>query len=111
MKQAIVSIVIVCLITACAGRNPRPVDAMKVTDKEMTCEQIQNELLLANNEIIRLSVDADKTAKNVALGVAGWFLIIPWFFMDLKNAEKAEMEAYRQRLNNLNLLYMNKRCA
>jgi hypothetical protein len=111
MKQAIVSIVIVCLITACAGRNPRPVDTMKVTDKEMTCEQIQNELLLANNEISRLSVDADKTAKNVALGVAGWFLIIPWFFMDLKNAEKAEMEAYRQRLNNLNLLYMNKRCA
>lgn len=110
MKQTILAIVIICLITACAGRNPRPVDAMKVTDKEMTCEQIQNELLLANNEISRLSVDADKTAKNVALGVAGWFLIIPWFFMDLKNAEKTEMEAYRQRLNNLNLLYMNKKC-
>lgn len=103
-------IIIICLITSCAGRNPRPVDAMKVTDKEMTCEQIQNELLLANNEISRLSVDADKTAKNVALGVAGWFLLIPWFFMDLKNAEKTEMEAYRQRANNLNLLYMNKKC-
>ena len=35
MKQAIVLIVIVCLITACAGRNPRPVDAMKVTDKDI----------------------------------------------------------------------------
>ena len=58
----------IALITACAGRTPRPVDAMKVTDKEMTCEQIQNELLLANNEINRLSLDADKTAKNVAFG-------------------------------------------
>lgn len=111
MKQFLSAMIMIALITACAGRTPRPVDAMKVTDKEMTCEQIQNELLLANNEISRLSVDADKTAKNVALGVAGWFLIIPWFFMDLKNAEKTEMEAYRQRLNNLNLLYMNKKCS
>lgn len=35
MKQTILAIVIVCLITACAGRNPRPVDAMKVTDKDI----------------------------------------------------------------------------
>lgn len=110
MNKLIASILIVTVLTACAGRNPRPVDAMKVTDKEMACEQIQNELLLANNEISRLSVDADKTAKNVALGVAGWFLIIPWFFMDLKNAEKTEMEAHRQRINTLNLMYMNKKC-
>lgn len=110
MRNLIIYALIITTLTACAGRAPRPVDAMKVTDKEMSCEQIQNELLLANNEISRLSVDADKTAKNVALGVAGWFLIIPWFFMDLKNAEKQELEAYRQRLNNLNLLYMNKKC-
>jgi len=110
MKQTISAIVIVCLITACAGRTPRPVDAMRITDKELACEQIQNELLLSNNEINRLSVDADKTAKNVALGIAGWFLIIPWFFMDLKNAEKHEMESHRQRVNALNLLYMNKKC-
>lgn len=35
MKQAIAAIVVICLITACAGRNPRPVDAMKVTDKDI----------------------------------------------------------------------------
>ncbi len=110
MNKLIASILIVTVLTACAGRTPMPVDAMKVTDKELTCEQIQNELLLSNNEISRLSVDADKTAKNVALGIAGWFLIIPWFFMDLKNAEKHEMEGHRQRVNTLNLLYMNKKC-
>ncbi len=110
MNKIIASILILTVLTACAGRTPRPVDAMKVTDKELTCEQIQNELLLSNNEISRLSVDADKTAKNVALGIAGWFLIIPWFFMDLKNAEKTEMEAHRQRINTLNLMYMNKKC-
>lgn len=110
MNKLIASILIVTVLSACAGRAPKPVDAMKVTDKELTCEQIQNELLLSNNEVSRLSVDADKTAKNVALGVAGWFLIIPWFFMDLKNAEKTEMEAHRQRINTLNLMYMNKKC-
>lgn len=111
MKRTIAAILIICLIAGCAGRTPRPVNAMNVDDKEKSCEVLHNEIVMANNEITRLTPEADKTAYNVGLGIAGWFLLIPWFFMDLKNAEKHELEAYRQRLNNLNLLYMNKKCS
>lgn len=61
-------------------------------------------------EIQRLLPKTDKTGQNVALGVAGAFLLVPWFFMDFKNAEQTEYEAYRQRYNHLATLAMSKNC-
>jgi len=61
-------------------------------------------------EIQRLLPKTEKTGKNVALGVAGWFLLVPWFFMDFKNAEATEYEAYRQRYNHLSTLAVSKNC-
>jgi hypothetical protein len=58
----------------------------------------------------RLIPQKDKTGKNVALGVAGWFLLVPWFFMDFKNAEATEYEAYRQRYNHLASVAISKKC-
>ena len=46
----------------------------------------------------------------MALGVAGWFLLVPWFFMDFKNAEAHEYEAYRQRYNHLSRIARVKNC-
>ena len=53
---------------------------------------------------------SDKTAKNVALGIAGWFLLVPWFFMDFSQAEQTEINALRQRHNHL-LFLLAKRIA
>ncbi len=53
----------------------------------------------------------DKTGQNVALGVAGWFLLVPWFFMDFKNTEATEYEAYRQRYQHLTSIAIDKNCA
>jgi len=61
-------------------------------------------------EIQRLLPEKDKTVKNVAPGVAGWFLLVPWFFMDFKNAEAQEYEAYRQRYNHLSRIAQIKNC-
>ena len=47
---------------------------------------------------------SDKTAKNVALGIAGCFLLVPWFFMDFSQAEQTEINALRQRHNHLVIL-------
>lgn len=110
MKKTLIYIIIICFLAGCAGRTPRPINTMNPDDRTKSCEILQNEIVMINNEISRLTPEADKTAYNVGLGIAGWFLIIPWFFMDLKNAEKHELEAYRQRLNNLNLIYMNRKC-
>ena len=73
MKRFISIIIIICLVTACAGRTPRPVNAMNAYDKIKSCEVLQNEIVIANNEITRLTPEADKTAYNVGLGIAGWF--------------------------------------
>ena len=42
--------------------------------------------------------------------ITGLFVIIPFFFMDLKNGDKVELQAYRQRYNSLTLLAAKKGC-
>ncbi|HYL89771.1 MAG TPA: hypothetical protein VEU32_13515 [Burkholderiales bacterium] len=54
--------------------------------------------------------EADKTGQNVALGVAGVFLIVPWFFMDLSKADQVELEALRRRYNTLVIMASEKQC-
>tara|TARA_R100001132_G_C3255045_1_gene80886 strand:- start:479 stop:835 length:357 start_codon:yes stop_codon:yes gene_type:complete len=79
-------------------------------DQNKSCEALEFEMSTVQNEIAHLLPNTDKTGKNVALGVAGWFLLVPWFFMDFKNAEQTEYEAYRQRYNYLATLAMSKNC-
>lgn len=110
MTRVISFMLIASILVGCAGRSPRHIETMKVDDDKMTCQQIKSEMLLVNSEIGRLSADADKTAYNVAMGLLGLWFIIPLFFMDLKNAEKKEVEMYRQRYNVLNMHYMSNEC-
>ena len=52
----------------------------------------------------------NKFATNAAWATAGWFLIFPFFFMDLKDAEKIEYDAYARRYNRLLILATEKNC-
>jgi hypothetical protein len=61
-------------------------------------------------EIQRLIPQTEKTGKNVALGVTGFFFIVPLFFMDLSQAEQIEVDAYRQRYNHLLIIAADKQC-
>lgn len=98
------------LLSSCAGRDPQPVMAMQYGDPQKTCKELEYEIQMIEGEINRLVPHTDKTGQNVALGVAGWFFLVPWFFMDFKNAEKVEYEAYRQRYNNLSAIANSKDC-
>jgi len=62
------------------------------------------------SEIQRLIPETDKTGKNVGLGVAGAFLIVPLFFMDFTESEKIEVNAYKQRYNRLQVVAVEKNC-
>jgi len=99
------------LLSACGGRTPSPVMVAQYGDQNKSCEALEFEMHNAQNEIQRLLPKTDKTGQNVALGVAGWFLLVPWFFMDFKNAEQTEYEAYRQRYNHLASVAMSKKCS
>lgn len=96
-------------VTACGGRTPAPVMAQQYGDHEKNCKALLYEIHNIEGEIQRLLPKTDKTGKNVALGVAGWFFLVPLFFMDFKNAEAVEYEAYRQRYNHLTAIAMSKK--
>jgi len=100
----------ILFVSACGGRTPNPVMITQYGDQNKSCEALEFEMSTVQNEIAHLLPNTDKTGKNVALGVAGWFLLVPWFFMDFKNAEQTEYEAYRQRYNYLATLAMSKNC-
>jgi hypothetical protein len=100
----------IILLSACGGRTANPVMASQFGDNQKSCEALIYEIKNAENEIQLLLPKTDKTGQNVALGVAGWFLLVPWFFMDFKNAEATEYQALRQRHQNLTSIAMTKKC-
>ncbi len=104
------SIITTLFLSACAGRTPAPVMTAQYGDQQKSCQALQFEMQNAQGEMNRLLPKTDKTGQNVALGVAGAFLLVPWFFMDFKEAEQTEYEAYRQRYNNLAIIAMDKNC-
>ncbi|MCX2982880.1 SHOCT domain-containing protein [Halieaceae bacterium IMCC14734] len=87
-----------------------PVASYKLGDDEMSCQELKAELAYINAQVAELVPETKKTGKNVALGVAGWFLIVPWFFMDLSDAEKVEIQAYQERYMALEKLYIRNGC-
>lgn len=108
-KSAVV--LMVCLGTfACAGRTPNPVPSYQYGDDKRSCNGIKAELANTEADIMTKIPEADKTGQNVALGVAGVFLIVPWFFMDLSKADQVELEALRRRYNTLVIMASEKQC-
>lgn len=112
MKKIVASaLVSVLILSACAGRPANPVMVDQVGDNRKTCPTLEAEMKGVQAEIQRLLPESDKSGKNIGLGVAGAFLLIPLFFMDLTESEKIEINAYRQRYNRLNILATEKKCA
>ncbi|WOG30045.1 hypothetical protein [Endozoicomonas sp. 8E] len=98
------------LQVGCAGRDAHPVAVRQYGDINRSCAALESEIVFIEEEIRRLIPKTDKTGKNVALGVAGAFLLVPWFFMDLSQAEQIEIDAFRQRYNYLLGLAQDKNC-
>lgn len=109
-RNPIAILTLVSVLSACGGRDAVPVLATQYGDNKKSCPALEFELANAQSEIQRLVGQRDKTGKNVVLGVTGFFLIVPLFFMDFKNAEAQEYEAYRQRYNHLAAIAMDKKC-
>jgi len=61
-------------------------------------------------DILERLPDASKTGSNTALGVAGVFLIVPWFFMDFSEADEIEVSALIERYNHLLITAKDKSC-
>lgn len=97
-------------IVGCGGREAYPIECVRHYDKDMSCESIVDEMKELEGKISKLGTKSSKTGRNVACA-AGAVLFLPALcFMDLKNAEKTELEAYQSRYNHLSRLYRDKSC-
>lgn len=111
MKKILISLsVITFLVSACAGKTPIPIPQYQLGDEILSCSQIKQELLDNQVKIMNLIPEENKMGKNIALGVAGAFVLVPWFFMDFSDAERVEIQAYQLRNNWLKSLYVKKKC-
>jgi len=79
-------------------------------DEARSCDALGTELEMIEDEILDLVPQTDKTTKNVSLGVAGMFLLVPFFFMDLSKAEEIEIKALTKRYNHLLEIAETKGC-
>lgn len=103
-------LLIIVFSIGCAGRAANPIMTHQYGDDKRSCKALEMELSQIEQEIQRLVPKTEKTGKNIALGVAGAFFLVPWFFMDLSKAEQIEVNAYRQRYNHLVILAVEKNC-
>ena len=65
---------------------------------------------MIDEDLFELLPETDKADKNTQLGIAGIFLVVPFFFMDLSKAEQIEVNALIKRHNHLVEIADNKDC-
>jgi hypothetical protein len=111
MRKAICVILCpVIFFAGCAGRNPNPVPLYIPGDENRSCESLKSEVVQLQKDMAALLPKTDKFGTNALWATAGVFLIVPFFFMDMKDAEKVEFEAMRQRHNRLLTYLETKSC-
>lgn len=104
------TVTLVLIISACAGRPANPVMVQQYGDHKKSCSTLEKEMSVIQAEIQRLIPKTEKTGKNAALGITGFFFIVPLFFMDLSESEQIEINAFRQRYNHLMIVASEKKC-
>ena len=108
--RLILTLAATALIVGCAGKAANPTPRSEVGDEYLGCHEIELEQAHIANRVAVLMPESKKGVKNTALGVTGFFLIVPWFFMDFSDAEKVEIQAYQDRSHKLDMLASRKRC-
>jgi hypothetical protein len=78
----------------------------------MSCQSIVSEMESMTNLVKQKDSELNgQIAKNSALGVTGFFLVVPLFFMDTSDAKTVEGQAAKARFEKLQQLYGDKNCA
>ena len=98
----ILIVMILFLTQSCAGRAAHPVQVAQSGDNKKTCKSLRKETKQIRQKIRRM-IPAVKKAdkKRTLLMLSGGLLIVPWFFLDLSDADKIETNAKRARHNYL----------
>lgn len=108
----ILAVAVLCTaLTGCAGRTPTPVSVVQPQDQYMDCAAIAAEVQANNAKVQQLASDQGlKTTQNVAAGVAGVFIPVLWFGMDLQDTADKETVALQSRQQYLATMATQRRC-
>ena len=95
-------VVVLFFVQGCAGRAAHPVKVVQSGDNKKTCKSLHKETKQIRRSIKKM-IPAVKKAdkKRTLLMLSGGLLIVPWFFLDLSDADKIETNAKRARHNYL----------
>jgi len=98
------------VLIGCAGRAANPIPIYLLGDENRSCEGLKTEIAQLQADMARILPKTDKGLTNALWAAGGVVAIVPFFFMDLKDAEKVEFEAMRQRHNRLLIYAAEKGC-
>jgi len=98
----------VIILSGCAGREANPTPIYLPGDENRSCQGYMAEIAQLEADMDRILPDTSKFGQNTLCVAGGILFIVPFFFMDLKNADKIEWEALRKRRNRL-LVYAAER--
>jgi len=111
MKKVIcLSLIVLIFFAGCAGCEANPVAMYIPGDENRNCKSLLTEMAQIQQEMDVLRPKTNKFATNAAWATAGVFFIFPFFFMDMKEAEKIEYDAYARRYNRLLIYATEKNC-
>lgn len=97
--------------TGCAGSDPNPIAVYLPGDENKSCSALKAEIANIDKQVTRKKAQKKKQeGENILWFVTGWLLIVPWFFMDLKENEKPEINALQQRKDALLVIAAEKDC-
>lgn len=100
------------LLSGCMNRTANPVAQYQYGDEKKPCTVLRAECSQLEADITRKIGEKDSNSgKNAALGAAGVFFLVPFFFMDLSDSDRIELEALRQRHNALARMAVEKECS
>jgi len=99
-------------LSGCAGSNPNPVDRYMPGDEKKSCRALYAETQGIHNEVeLRNKKIKERDTWNVVFFITGFLIIVPWFLIDCKNSQETEIAAYRERENNLKVIFAEKNCS
>lgn len=98
-------------MVGCGGRIAHPIMTAQINDYDMDCDLIIHEMGSLEIQYTKKTKEHNvKEAIDVVLLITGIFVFVPWFFIDLKDAEKVEYEAIQNRILHLAALAKKKKC-
>ncbi len=110
-KRVCAGVAFMFFVSGCAGSGPMPVARYSPADEKRSCASLKAEIKANRKEIAKkIEERTNKTHENLILGASGVFLIVPWFFMDLKGKEAGETEALENRNASLRRIAAVKGC-